>query len=101
MRQNAGTKGNANQPAACPSLPRISFAVDSRRFRCAAVLPTESTHGQWTTAKGQRRKIRACPLHVRFTPLSGLMLKLVSVSAMGQEQTFHEIQISTASLRLS
>jgi hypothetical protein len=35
---------------------------------------------------GQTRTIRACPLHVRFTPLSGRMLKRVSMTALGQKQ---------------
>ena len=36
---------------------------------------------------GQTRKIRACPLHVRFTPLRGRMLRRVPTSPLGQERT--------------
>ena len=37
------------------------------------------------SAQGQIRKMRACLLHVRFTPLSGRMLRRVLSSALGQQ----------------
>ena len=37
------------------------------------------------SASGQTRKIRTCPLHVRFTPLSGRMLRQVLNFYVGPE----------------
>ena len=38
------------------------------------------------SAQGQTRKIRACLLQVRFTPLSERLLRRVSTSALGHER---------------
>ena len=40
------------------------------------------------SAQGQTRKIRACPLHVCFTPLSGRMPGRVLRSALGHYRSF-------------
>jgi hypothetical protein len=65
---------------------------------CAYVSGTADASAEAKSAVGQTRKIRACPLHVRFTPLSGPVLKLVSVSAMGQSATSRGIRLALRSL---
>jgi hypothetical protein len=53
--------------------------------RCRAILVARPHHvaNSEMSAEGQTRKIRARLLKVRFTPLSGRMLRRVSMTACG------------------
>ena len=45
------------------------------------------------TASGQTRKMRACPQHVRFTPLSGRMRKVSPDVRVGPSADIGTVQI--------